>query len=70
MKWKRIGYDDVWTDEVGNVIGRLAGGDGPTIMLNGHMDVVDVGDHATRGRIRHTAERSSMANCGGAAVST
>ena len=44
---ERIGYDDVWTDEVGNVIGKLAGGDGPTIMLNGHMDVVDVGDHAT-----------------------
>ncbi|TWT53342.1 Succinyl-diaminopimelate desuccinylase [Rubripirellula amarantea] len=36
-------YDDVWVDEVGNIIGRIKGGNGPTIMLNGHMDVVDPG---------------------------
>ena len=40
---KRLGYDQVWTDEVGNVIGKISGGDGPTIMLNGHMDHVDPG---------------------------
>ena len=40
---KSLGYDDVWTDEVGNIVGKIHGGDGPTIMLNGHMDVVDPG---------------------------
>ena len=40
---KNLGYDEVWHDEVGNVIGKINGGDGPTILLNGHMDHVDVG---------------------------
>ena len=39
----RLGYDEVWTDEVGNVIGKVSGGSGPTILLNGHMDHVDPG---------------------------
>lgn len=43
---QRLGYDVVWVDEAGNVIGRVAGGDGPTLMLNGHMDHVDAGDLA------------------------
>jgi succinyl-diaminopimelate desuccinylase len=42
----RLGYDEVWVDEVGNVIGRIAGSDGPSLMLNGHMDHVDSGDPA------------------------
>ena len=43
-----LGYDDAWTDEVGNAIGLIRGlGDGPTIMLCCHMDVVDAGDPAT-----------------------
>lgn len=41
-------YDDVRIDEVGNVIGRIAGtGGGATVMLCSHMDVVDAGDPAT-----------------------
>ena len=40
---KSLGYDEVWADEVGNLIGKINGGGGPTIMLNGHMDVVDPG---------------------------
>ena len=40
---KRLDYDDVWTDEVGNVIGKIKGSGGPSILLNGHMDVVDPG---------------------------
>lgn len=40
---KSLGYDDVWTDEVGNLVGKIKGGNGPSIMLNGHMDVVDPG---------------------------
>jgi succinyl-diaminopimelate desuccinylase len=41
---KGLGYDRVWRDEAGNVIGLLQGGDGPSLMLNGHMDHVDAGD--------------------------
>jgi succinyl-diaminopimelate desuccinylase len=40
----RLGYDKVWVDDAGNVIGHIAGGDGPSLMLNGHMDHVDAGD--------------------------
>jgi len=40
---KQLQYDDVQTDEVGNIIGRIEGGSGPSIMLNGHMDIVDPG---------------------------
>ena len=40
---KRLKYDEVWTDDVGNIIGRIKGSDGPSITLNGHMDVVDPG---------------------------
>jgi putative selenium metabolism hydrolase len=42
----RLDYDEVWVDEVGNVIGRVAGGGGPSLMFNGHMDVVETGDPA------------------------
>lgn len=43
---QRVGFADVWTDRVGNVIGRVGAGSGPKLLLNGHMDVVDVGDPA------------------------
>ena len=43
---KRLEYDDVWTDEVGNIVGKINGDSGPTVLLNGHMDVVDPGPHA------------------------
>ena len=42
----RLGYDQVWIDDAGNVIGRVAGGGGPPLLLNGHMDHVDAGDPA------------------------
>ncbi|MFH1086937.1 MAG: M20/M25/M40 family metallo-hydrolase [Chloroflexota bacterium] len=41
---QRLGYDAVSTDAAGNVIGRVAGGSGPTTMLHAHLDVVDPGD--------------------------
>jgi putative selenium metabolism hydrolase len=41
---RRLDYDGVWVDEAGNVLGRVAGGDGPALMFNGHMDHVDPGD--------------------------
>ncbi|MCL4371553.1 MAG: M20/M25/M40 family metallo-hydrolase [Chloroflexi bacterium] len=42
-----LGYDEVASDEVGNVVGLMRGtGGGPSLELNGHMDVVDPGDPA------------------------
>lgn len=41
---ERLGYNEVWVDEVGNVVGRIAGGAGPALMFNGHMDHVSAGD--------------------------
>lgn len=42
---KRLGYDDVWTDRVGNVIGVVRGASsGPSVQFNAHLDHVDVGD--------------------------
>jgi succinyl-diaminopimelate desuccinylase len=44
---KALGYDDVWTDRVGNVIGVVHGsGSGPSVQFNAHLDHVDVGDPA------------------------
>ena len=42
---KTLGYDDVWTDRVGNVVGVLRGsGNGPTVQFYAHLDHVGVGD--------------------------
>ena len=38
------GFDAVWTDRIGNVIGRYGAGHGPVLLFEGHMDTVDVGD--------------------------
>jgi putative selenium metabolism hydrolase len=40
---RRVGFAEVWTDRLGNVIGHIGGGQGPKLFLNGHMDTVDVG---------------------------
>ncbi len=47
---RRVGFAKIWTDRIGNVIGQVGTGNGPTLVLDGHMDVVDVGDPA---RWRH-----------------
>ena len=40
-----LGYDEAYTDSAGNVIGVYRGqGTSPSIMLNSHLDHVDVGD--------------------------
>ncbi len=46
-----LGYDDVWTDELGSVVGVVrgsggtGGGDGgATVMLSAHLDMVAAGD--------------------------
>jgi len=42
-----LGFDEVWIDEVGNVVGLLRGsGDGPRVQFNAHMDHVDPGDES------------------------
>lgn len=44
---EKLGYDEVFRDGWGNVIGIVKGTQpGPTIMYNGHMDAVDSGDPA------------------------
>lgn len=40
---KKLAFDDVWTDGVGNIVGKINGGGRRSVMLNGHMDVVDPG---------------------------
>jgi len=43
-----LGYDEVSTDELGNVVGVLRGvEEGPTLMLSSHMDTVGTGDLST-----------------------
>lgn len=43
---RRLGYDEVWGDAIGNVYGRLHGRDRslPALVLNTHLDHVDPGD--------------------------
>lgn len=42
----RLGFDRAWLDEAGNAIGAFERGDGPFVMMNGHLDTVPVGDEA------------------------
>ena len=42
---RRLEFDAVTADAVGNVVGRVRGGEGRTVMLLSHLDQVDVGDH-------------------------
>jgi putative selenium metabolism hydrolase len=41
---RAVGFDEVWTDRIGNVVGRIGSGTGPRLLYNGHMDTVGVGD--------------------------
>jgi succinyl-diaminopimelate desuccinylase len=41
---RQLGYDQVRRDEAGNVVAELVRGEGPTVMLNGHIDTVPAGD--------------------------
>jgi succinyl-diaminopimelate desuccinylase len=42
-----LAFDEVRVDRAGNIIGKVAGGDGPSVQLNGHMDHVDAGNPDT-----------------------
>lgn len=40
---KKLGFDEVWWDKMGNIVGRI--GDGPTKLLyDSHIDTVGIGD--------------------------
>ena len=39
-----VGFHQVWTDRIGNVIGRYGAGRGPKLLYDGHMDTIDIGD--------------------------
>ncbi|MCY4400013.1 MAG: M20/M25/M40 family metallo-hydrolase [Gemmatimonadetes bacterium] len=41
-----LGYDEVYTDELGSVVGVVRGGKGPSVMLSAHLDMVAAGDAA------------------------
>lgn len=45
-KMEELGYDEVFTDALGNVIGRISSGgsQGKKIIFNAHMDTANVGD--------------------------
>lgn len=50
-KLRELGYDEVFTDDWGNVVGLVKGTKpGPTIMYNGHMDAVSPGDPESWGK--------------------
>lgn len=42
---EKVGFDEVTIDPMGNVIGRIGSGD-TVIAMDGHIDVVDVGDES------------------------
>jgi putative selenium metabolism hydrolase len=41
---RRAGFREVFTDRIGNVIGRLGQGDRPVLLYNAHMDTVGISD--------------------------
>ena len=44
-RMKAVGFDDAWVDDQGNVIGKICGnGNGKTVLLDGHIDTVEVSD--------------------------
>jgi len=44
---ERLGYDEAWMDGAGNVVGRIGPTTGPILMLNSHMDTVDIAEPQT-----------------------
>ena len=44
-RMRSLGFDEVWQDEVGNVIGKRRGSlPGPRLVFDAHMDTVEVGE--------------------------
>jgi succinyl-diaminopimelate desuccinylase len=42
--FRDLGFDEAYLDEAGNAVGIIRAGEGPTLMLNGHLDTVPLGD--------------------------
>jgi len=53
---KRVGFAEVFIDEVGNVAGRIGSGGGKRLLYDAHTDTVGIGDAATWGRDPYRAE--------------
>ncbi|MBX3144613.1 MAG: M20/M25/M40 family metallo-hydrolase, partial [Trueperaceae bacterium] len=43
---REYGFDEVFIDPAGNAVGRFLRGEGPHVMLNGHVDTVPLGDES------------------------
>ena len=41
-----LGFDEAYLDDAGNAFGVFRRGDGPVVMLNGHLDTVPFGDES------------------------
>jgi len=52
-----LGYDEVWQDDAGNVLGRIgpATPGAPQLLFDSHMDTVDVGDRQAWRFVPHRA---------------
>lgn len=47
---KRVGFAEVFIDEVGNVVGRIGSGSGKSLLYDAHTDTVGIGDPAAWSR--------------------
>jgi putative selenium metabolism hydrolase len=55
QEMKKIGYDEVKVDPLGNLLGRIGTGE-KVIAIDGHVDTVDVGDPAAWKRPPHSGD--------------
>jgi len=44
--FEKLGFDESYIDDAGNAVGIFKRGEGPNIMLNGHIDTVPLGDES------------------------
>ncbi len=44
---RRVGFGEVFTDRIGNVVGHVGSGEGKKLFISGHMDTVGVGERST-----------------------
>lgn len=56
QEMRQVGFAEVFTDRVGNVVGRIGPGRGRKLLYDGHMDTVGVGDRAAWQRDPFAAE--------------
>lgn len=43
---ERLGFPEAWMDAAGNVVGRVGAAEGPTLLIDSHMDTVEISDPA------------------------